>query len=107
MIAVGRLRLRVGSAGLAPGAPGDRVNPAARDRADDPVEHPGPGVNVLRGTVKRASFLGDSVDYEIAVADSDVVLRVVTPVGVRRRVGDAVGLAIDPAACITLADSGG
>jgi len=47
------------------------------------------------------------VDYEIAVADSDVVLRVVTPVGgPRRRPGEAVGLAIDSAACVTLADAG-
>jgi len=73
----------------------------------EPMDHPGPGANVLRGTVKRASFLGDSVDYEIAVADSDIVLRVVTPVGVsRRRAGEVVGLAVEAAACVTLADAG-
>jgi iron(III) transport system ATP-binding protein len=106
MVAVGRLRLRVASAGLAPGT---RVTVSIRPHAialTEPVEHGGPGVNVLRGKVKRASFLGDSVDYEIALADSDVVLRVVTPVGHRRRAGETVALAIDPAACITLGDGG-
>ena len=62
-----------------------------------------PGVNALRGTVQRASFLGDSVDYQVQVADSDVVLRVAAPAGLRRRAGEAVGLSIDPAACIPLA----
>ena len=105
-VAIGRLRLRVAGGGLAPGA---RVAVSIRPHAiaiGEPVEHPGPGVNALRGTVKRASFLGDSVDYEVTVADSDVVLRVVTPAGRRRRAGDVVGLEIDPAACITLSDAG-
>jgi len=62
-----------------------------------------PGVNALRGTVQRASFLGDSVDYRVQVADSDVVLRVAAPAGLRRRAGEAVGLSIDPVACIPLA----
>jgi hypothetical protein len=53
------------------------------------------------------SFLGDSVDYEIAVVDSDVTLRVATPVGQRRKVGEVVGLTIDPDACVTLADADG
>jgi hypothetical protein len=35
-----------------------------------------------------------------------VVLRVVTPVGQRRKVGEMVGLTIDPAACVTLAADG-
>jgi hypothetical protein len=70
------------------------------------VDHPGLDVNAFRGKVKRVSFLGDSVDYEIALADSDVVLRVATPVGQRRKVGEAVGLTIDPAACITLGADG-
>jgi ABC-type Fe3+/spermidine/putrescine transport system ATPase subunit len=72
----------------------------------EPTDRPTPGANVLQGTVRRASFLGDSVDYEIAVADSDIVLRVVTPVGVpRRRAGEVVGLAVDAAACVTLAEA--
>jgi iron(III) transport system ATP-binding protein len=106
-VAVGRLRLRVADGGLTPGT---RVAVSIRPHAialGEPMDHPGPGANVLRGTVKRASFLGDSVDYEIAVADSDIVLRVVTPVGVsRRRAGEVVGLAVEAAACVTLADAG-
>jgi ABC-type Fe3+/spermidine/putrescine transport system ATPase subunit len=62
------------------------------------------GGNTLRGTVQRASFLGDSVDYQIAVADSPVVLRVTAPSARRLRTGERVELAIDPGACIPLAD---
>ena len=105
-VAVGRLRFRVAGTGMAPGTP---VAVSIRPHAialTEPVDHPAPGVNALRGTVKRASFLGDSVDYEIALADSDIVLRVVTPVGQRRRAGESVGLQIDPAACIMLTDAG-
>ena len=105
-VTVGRLRFRVAGTGVAPGT---RVAVSIRPHAialTEPVDHPAPGVNALRGTVKRASFLGDSVDYEIALADSDIVLRVVTPVGQRRRTGESVGLQIDPAACIMLIDAG-
>jgi hypothetical protein len=70
----------------------------------EPVEHAGREINALRGNVKRASFLGDSVDYEVAVADSDVVLRVLTPAWQRRKVGDVAGLEIAPAACVPLTD---
>ena len=59
--------------------------------------------NALRGTVQRASFLGDAVDYQVQVADTDVVLRVTAPSSPRRRVGESVSLSIDPAACIALA----
>jgi iron(III) transport system ATP-binding protein len=105
-IAVGRLRLRIADEALAPGT---RVAVSVRPHAivlGEPVDHSRPDVNALRGRVKRVSFLGDSVDYEIALADSDVVLRVATPVGHRRKVGEAVGLTIDPAACITLGADG-
>jgi iron(III) transport system ATP-binding protein len=105
-IAVGRLRLRIAGETLAPGT---RVAVSVRPHAialGEPVDHPRPEVNAFRGKVKRVSFLGDSVDYEIALTDSDVVLRVATPVGQRRKVGEAVGLTIDPAACITLGADG-
>jgi iron(III) transport system ATP-binding protein len=58
--------------------------------------------NLLTGTVRRASFLGESVDYQLEVADSDVVLRVTAPATRRLVVGETVGLSIDPAACVPL-----
>jgi ABC-type Fe3+/spermidine/putrescine transport system ATPase subunit len=64
-----------------------------------------PGVNTLRGVIQRASFLGDSVDYQVRLADSDVVLRVAAPAPRRLRAGEAVSLSIDPAACVALAAS--
>jgi iron(III) transport system ATP-binding protein len=104
-VAHGRLRLRVGAAGLAPGArvsvsirPHDIVLAAPNDAAPT-------GANTLLGTVQRASFLGDGVDYHVEIADSDVVLRVAAPVAPRWRAGDAVSLSIDPAACIALGAS--
>jgi iron(III) transport system ATP-binding protein len=101
-IAVGSLRLRVASAGLASGA---RVAVSIRPH-DIALASPGSGatgVNALRGTVQRASFLGDSVDCQVRVAESDVVLRVAAPAAHRVRPGEAVGLSIDPAACVPLA----
>jgi iron(III) transport system ATP-binding protein len=104
-VAHGRLRLRVGAGGLVPGA---RVAVSIRphDIALAAPEHAAaPGTNTLLGTVQRASFLGDGVDYQVQVADSDVVLRVTAPVAPRLRAGETVSLAIDPAACIALAAS--
>jgi iron(III) transport system ATP-binding protein len=99
-VALGSVRLRIGGAGLVAGA---RVAVSIRPHDIALTDGAAPGVNALRGTVQRASFLGDSVDYQVQVADSDVVLRVAAPAGLRRRAGEAVGLSIDPAACIPLA----
>jgi iron(III) transport system ATP-binding protein len=101
-IAVGSLRLRVASTGLVSGA---RVAVSIRPH-DIALASPGngaTGANALRGTVQRASFLGDSVDCQVRVAESDVVLRVAAPAAHRVRPGEAVGLSIDPAACVPLA----
>jgi iron(III) transport system ATP-binding protein len=101
-IAVGSLRLRVASTGLVSGA---RVAVSIRPH-DIALASPGngaTGANALRGTVQRASFLGDSVDCQVHVAESDVVLRVAAPAAHRVRPGEAVGLSIDPAACVPLA----
>ena len=101
-IAVGPLRLRVASTGLVAGA---RVAVSIRphDIALAPPGNGATGGNALRGTVQRASFLGDSVDCQVRVAESDVVLRVAAPAAHRVRPGEAVGLSIDPAACVPLA----
>ena len=56
--------------------------------------------------MRRASFLGDAMDYEVEVAGSDVILRVTAPPAPRLRAGEAVRVRIDPAACLPLADAG-
>jgi iron(III) transport system ATP-binding protein len=99
-VALGSVRLRIGGDGLVVGA---RVAVSIRPHDIALTDGAAPGVNALRGTVQRASFLGASVDYQVQVADSDVVLRVAATAGLRRRAGEAVELSIDPAACIPLA----
>ncbi len=102
----GGVRLRLAAGGLTPGAGValsirphqiELVEPRSGSAAVD-------GVNALRGTIRRASFLGDSVDYQIEVAESDLVLRVAASTAWRLRPGDAVGLRIDPTACVPLAE---
>ena len=61
-------------------------------RADD---------NVLSGVVKRASYLGAGLDYEVDVAG--VVLRVAAPAATRIAPGTPVTLAIPIARCLPLA----
>jgi ABC-type Fe3+/spermidine/putrescine transport system ATPase subunit len=102
-VAHGRLTLRVLPGELVPGA---RVALSIRPhqvRLGAP-EAPG-GVNAFRGAVRRAAFLGDSVDYEVALADSDVVLRAAAAPAPRFEIGAAVGVRIDPGACVPLADT--
>jgi len=62
----------------------------------------GDGENVLRGTVLRASYLGDGVDYQVQLADGDTILRVAGPTPLRARPGESVSLRIPAAACIPL-----
>ena len=105
-IACGGVRLRLAAGGLTPGA---GVALSIRPHQIELVEPPGGGaevggVNALRGTVRRASFLGDSVDYQIEVAESGLVLRVAASTAWRLRPGDAVGLRVDPTACVPLAE---
>jgi ABC-type Fe3+/spermidine/putrescine transport system ATPase subunit len=97
-----RLRLGAGTA-LTPGAP-VAVSIRPHDiRLAAPEQPAPPGVNALRGAVERASFLGDGVDYLVRVAGGALALRVAGPAAPRLRVGEAVGLWIEPAACVALA----
>ncbi len=57
---------------------------------------------VLTGTVVRASYLGEAIDYEVALDGSDVVLRVTGPTPARARPGEAVSVTVPADACVPL-----
>jgi iron(III) transport system ATP-binding protein len=100
----GGVRLRVAPGELRPGA---RVALSIRPHQVK-LGAPGEaadGANALRGSVRRAAFLGDSVDYEIVVAGSDLVLRAAAAPTPRLEVGAAVAVRIDPGACVPLAEA--
>jgi len=109
MVARGGLRLRVASADL---TVGDPVTLSIRPHEIELVtDHQtatvsARGDNLLRGTVQRASYLGDAVDCQIQVEGSDVILRVAVPVPLSAgfRPGETVRLAVSPSACIPLAE---
>jgi iron(III) transport system ATP-binding protein len=98
----GALTLRVAPAALVPGAP---VTLSVRPHQVRLGAFGVDGASGFRGTVRRAAFLGDSVDYEVAVAGSDVVLRASAAPAPRFEVGAAVGVSIDPGACVVLQDA--
>ncbi len=107
-IARGALRLRVAAEALRPGEAAvisirphqiellPLANPPMGDDSD----------NLLRGTVLRASYLGDAVDYQVRLAEGDAVLRVAGPTPLRARPGERVSLRIPAAACILLLPDG-
>jgi len=103
-VARGRLRLRVAADGLIPGAPAVvSIRPhviALGPRAG--TQTPAPGTNALTGTVLRASYLGDTVDYQVTLEESDVVLRVTGPTPARARAGDPVSVTVAAEACVLL-----
>jgi iron(III) transport system ATP-binding protein len=102
-VARGSLRLRVAADGLTPRAPvvvsirphQIAIGPSAASRADRDA-------NVLAGTVVRASYLGEAVDYQVALDGSDVVLRVTGPAPARVRPGEPVTVTVPTAACVLL-----
>jgi iron(III) transport system ATP-binding protein len=110
VVARGRLRLRVAAADLTPGAPvavsirPHQIELAARAL---PGASAGPEANVFAGTVVRASYLGDGVDYQVQIDDSDVVLRVAGPAPPRVRLGEKVTAIVAAGACVPLPPGGG
>ncbi len=106
----GNLRLRVASADIRRGTPvaiSIRPHQIELMRDHDPAHPlPGGGENLLRGTIQRVSYLGDEVDYQVQVEGGDMVLRVAAPPSLRFQAGDAVSLAVPPAACIPLTEGG-
>jgi len=101
----GRLRLRVASSELAPGTP---VAVSIRPHQIELTPHgqsgrpAAAGANAFTGTVVRASYLGDAVDYQVRLEESDVVLRATGPAPARVRVGEKVSVTIAPGACVPL-----
>ena len=96
------IRLRVATADMKPGA---WVAVCIRPHAitlvpGDAVRAGHAGDNVLRGIVRRASYLGAGVDYEVEVGD--VTVRVAAQASVRLAPGVAVGLSVPIAECRAL-----
>jgi iron(III) transport system ATP-binding protein len=103
-VARGRLQLRVAADRLTPGSPVVvSIRPhliALGPRAGAGTASS--GANALAGTVLRASYLGDTVDYQVGLQESDVVLRVTGPTPARARAGDPVALTVPVEACVLL-----
>jgi iron(III) transport system ATP-binding protein len=103
-VAHGALRLHIGPGTLQPGTRvalsirPHQVQLAAPVESDD-------GANTFRGTVRRAAFLGDTIDYEVAIAGSDLVVRAAAAPTPRFDVGAGVTLRIAPGACVPLAEA--
>src|SRR5712692_9372119 len=105
----GRLRLSVASADLKPGAPvvvsirphHIELHPATVSGLSAGPSGAASG-NLLMGTVVRASYLGDAVDYQVQLDLSDVVLRVAGPTPARVRPGERVRVHVPASACIPL-----
>jgi iron(III) transport system ATP-binding protein len=97
------LRLRVAADDLKPGTfVAVSIRPHEIAVVSDRFTPSAGGTNFLHGAVQRASYLGDAVDYEVKLNGGDVVLRVSGPAAERLRPGQAVTLAVSPAACVPL-----
>jgi len=69
---------------------------------DPPGDGPmaGGGVNRFRGTVVRAIYFGDAMDYQVALTGADYTLRVAGDPDRRFAVGDAVVVRIEADRCV-------
>ena len=106
VVTCGAVPLRVATGGLTPGAPVTvSIRPHAITLGADGVTAPAAD-NVLRGTVERVSYLGETLDYQIRLAESALVLRVSSPPGHRLGPGDPVRLGIPAEACVPLVADG-
>jgi iron(III) transport system ATP-binding protein len=100
-VARGTWRLRVGDKSLTPGDP-VLVSVRPHEIRLTTSAGSGRGDNVFAATVRRASYLGTAVDYQVTLDGADVTLRVTAPVSPRFASGDAVTLAVEPASCVAL-----
>jgi iron(III) transport system ATP-binding protein len=87
-------------------APGASVTLSIRPHtiallADPAPPRPGdPRVNELAGTIRRAIYFGDTMDYQVAVAGSATVLRVAGAPEPRLAVGQPVTIRIEARRCV-------
>ena len=101
----GALRIQLASRDTAPGAPivvsirPHEIELVTAGRATPE------GANLVAGSVQRASYLGDAVDYQVQVSGTDIVLRVTATPPMRVAAGASVTLAIAPEACVLLAEA--
>jgi iron(III) transport system ATP-binding protein len=85
----GSLKIRLDGAGLVPGAAMLlSVRPHEIELSTDA------GGGALRGIVRRASYVGDAVDYQIEIEGSGVTLRAAGPPSPRLAVGAAVAVRV-------------
>jgi iron(III) transport system ATP-binding protein len=107
-VARGSLRLHVAAADLTSGAAvAVSIRPHQIELAPRDVSGAlAAGTNVLAGTVLRASYLGDGVDYQVQLDDSDVILRVAGPASSRARPGEKVSAIVPAGACVPLPSGG-
>ncbi len=101
-----RLRTAAGPAAAAGEPVTVSIRPHAIALAPGPVSEPpagdAEGPNRLAGTVTRAIYFGDAMDYKVAVSGSDVVLRVAAAPEPRFTAGQPVAIRIDPRRCVVV-----
>jgi iron(III) transport system ATP-binding protein len=73
--------------------------PAAADAAPGTTVERAPR-NVFPGTIARAAYFGDAMDYQVAITETAATLRVAAAPEPRFTVGQAVVVQIEPRACI-------
>jgi hypothetical protein len=61
---------------------------------------PGGRVNLFRGTVSRAIYFGDAMDYQVALAGADCTLRVAGDPDRRFAIGQAVTVRVEAERCV-------
>ncbi|HEU5394863.1 MAG TPA: ABC transporter ATP-binding protein, partial [Candidatus Methylomirabilis sp.] len=62
----------------------------------------GPRANVFRGTVTRAIYFGDAMDYQVALTGADCTLRVAGDPDRRFAVGQAVVVRVEAERCVVV-----
>src|SRR5262249_52384838 len=98
----GSVKLRLAEGNLRPATP--VVVSIRPHQIEISPEHPSSaaGPNVFAGIVRRASYLGDAIDYQVEIEETGIVLRVAGSIPPKARAGQKVRLTLPPSACIPL-----